>query len=141
MVPGGLGAFFLSLCVFGLVMSLSAGIKMTPSPVHLACMIIMALFLGLVGLSFLKVAVNGFVKEVVLTDDVITVKRVTKSDKYLWSELKRVASTNTGLNLQMLSGAEVDLGPSLGGFDDLVATVKAKYNEMKGIRGVPPEHQ
>jgi hypothetical protein len=54
------------------------------------------------------------------------------------SSYRRIAATDTGLNLRMLSGAEVDIGPSMEGFDDLVRQVKERYNNVKGIKPIPP---
>lgn len=137
-VPFGLGGFFMLLGLFGLFMSLAAGIRKTPSPVHLLCMILIALFLCFCGLSFIRVGSRGFIKEVVVTADNLVVHKVGREDAFLWAEIKTLASTDTGLNLRMLSGAEVEFGPSLENFDSLVAEIKERYRVAKGLPKLPP---
>lgn len=137
-VPLGLAALFFASGGLGLVISVSAGIRRTPSPVHLLCMILMALFLCLVGWSFVRVATKGFIKEVVLTERGLVVHWVHRSEEFKWAEINRFAATQTGLNLRVASGAEIDLGPSLEDFEQLVTSAKEQYNKAKGIRPIPP---
>ena len=129
-VPFGLASVFLFLGGLGLVICFSAGIKQTPSPVHLVCMILMALFLCFLGWTFLRIGTKGFIQEVILSDTGLTVKKIGKSQDFEWSELNRIAATDTGLNLRMASGAEIDIGPSLTGFAELTALVKERYNKV-----------
>ena len=109
-VPFGLASVFLFLGVLGLVICFSAGIKQTPSPVHLVCMILMALFVCFLGLTFLRIGAKGFIQEVVFSEVGLTIKKIGKSEDFAWSELNRIAATDTGLNLRMASGAEASLG-------------------------------
>ena len=126
-VLGSIGIVGLSLCFY-------AGIRKTPSPVHLACMILIALFFVLCSASFVRIAFNGFIKEVRLTDEGLTIVKMTVTEDYDWSELNRLAATDTQLNLRMMSGVELDFGPSLDGFPELVGQVKEYYRREKGVR-------
>lgn len=137
-VPFGLAAMFLALGGLGLVICFTAGIRQTPSPVHLACMILMALFLCVLGATFLKIGSNGFIKEIVFSESGLMVKKLWKSEEFQWTELNRIASTDTGLNLRMASGAEIDVSPSLEGFHELTIMVKERYKELKGFKPIPP---
>lgn len=136
-VPFGVGGTLVAAGGFGLLMCLSAGVARTPSPVHFVCMILMALFLCVIGGSVMRVGAKGFVKEVQVTEEGFTICKVAKSETFQWSELNRIAATDTGLNMRMMSGAEVDIDPSLSGFQELVDLVKERYRKVKGIK-VPP---
>ena len=137
-VPLGIAAVLGSIGLVGLLVCFDAGIRKTPSPVHLLCMIIIALFFMVCAVSFVRVAFNGFIKEVQVTDKGLTVVKMRSAEEYEWTELNRIAATDTALNLRMMSGAELDFGPSLEGFPELVQLVKERYRILKGIKGPPP---
>lgn len=130
-VPLSIGSVLILLGGLGLVMCLSAGIRRTPSPVHLLSMMAMAAFVALVGWSFVRVATRGFIREVGISDDTLVVVKVSGREQFRWAEINRLAATETGLNLRAASGAEIDLSPSLENFDDLVSLAKERYREAK----------
>jgi len=132
MVP----AFFLGLASFVMFYVCFAETSIqVPSFVQKLCIFIMAAFLALLAISFIRIGFRDYYVAIEPGEEGVRFQGLTGTVYLRWDELKRVHESASTLSLEKSGGVTLNVSSDLTGYDEFRSIVLGK---KRGVELYPP---